>query len=162
MRIMLMFTVAAALLFMSGCLKTPAGFVEFDADGDGLPDAYAVDTDEDGEITEADYTDGEPVLVNRKLVSITSKADAFGPDAVAAAGALAGIPFLAALAVFLKKLKPGKILRDTVLAVQVFREEMRKKNGDILALMDKTLGDELDARSKAEIARIKAKAINGG
>ena len=145
-----------ALLLLSGCLNPPAGYVEYDTDGDGQPNAYAIDQDKDGVITEADYVDGEPVLIKESLVKATVTADSIVPEVLGIAGSVTGLSILSAIGIFLKKLKGGKMFRDTILAVQVFRDRLKEKNeSDTLREMNQILDENLAERSKVEIEKVK-------
>lgn len=139
----LMLFLATGILgcFLAG-EKVPPGIlpehtVLYDANDDGILESLAHDADDDGQ---ADVVDGQVQVIpgSKKLVAAIA-ADTKGPKYLAAAGAVAGVPLLGAVAALWRKQKWAQGAVEIVETVQAARKKLSEADGEGLKLLDAEL-----------------------
>ena len=150
-RLMLILMLAAGPVLLVGCPETPVGTVTdetgalvWDHNFDGVPD-----------VNDA----GDPeYVVDPKIYAAANQADTIGPLVLTGLASF-GVPFVAAIAVFWKKYKFGKMTANLVASIQSGRASL-KANGakGSLDILDNALKAAQDPDAAAMVADLKKAA----
>ncbi len=150
--LMILIIVAGALLVV-GCPETPVGTVLMD-DGQRL----AWDRDLNGEPDLLDDGVTPDLVVDPDIYMAANQADAIGPLVLTGLAAF-GVPFVAAIGVFWRKYKLGKMTANLIASIQAGRASVKEHGTKgLLESLDIALDAAQHPDTKAMVADLKKAA----
>ena len=129
-----------------GCMRPAAKVTEAIVDGQKVD---VVDQNEDGMPDLG--ADGKPIVLpgSGAIIKVTEAADAVAPNILETAGTWLGVPLLIGVAAAWRRVKFGRIFRDTVSTFQSARLRIKVAgHNEALAIIDETLGEQTTETTK--------------